>query len=85
MLDAAAPAFLDPFDLAKLMDVTLNSDPAQTRFERITGTRIGIRDIPVCALINPRAQDADLIRGERRGFAWRRHLAVFDQARDVMN
>src|SRR5262249_45667775 len=78
MFDSAAPAFFDPLDFAKFLDVTVHTDPAQSGRERETGLRISIRATPVCALVDPCTQDADLVRGERRRFAWRRHFAVFD-------
>ena len=85
VFDAALPAFFHAFEFAEFFRVAADADPADDGRDAEDGLLRRTCSAPAHTLINPRAQQADLLRGERLALAGRRHLHVLDEASDVVN
>src|ERR1051325_8811818 len=85
MLNASSEALLNSLNLAKLMFVPFNCDPAQHRSSRKSKLHRRVRCTPWGALIDPCAQPTDLFSRQRLSLSFRRHLDVFGHSRDIIN
>ena len=80
MIHADGRAVLDAFHFPEFSGVAPDSDPVEFRRRRDLdrGLQFGLG--PICALVDPLAQQGDLVRRQGRGLARRRHLYVLVRA-----
>src|SRR6266478_575697 len=85
LFQPAIEPFSLPVMLAKLVVIPVDDRPAKGWCEGKDPIIGGRRGIPGYALVDPRAQERDLLSGERVPFARWRHFHILFQTGDVIN